>query len=126
MADRVFSPEYRVSVVERMLNGESASALSSELKIRRSVLYRWRDRYRKEGAEGLKRANGRPPGQVSGGGQGKSAQEAAAGRVAELERRLGQLALENDFLRRAFKRVEESRRKSGKDGVKASTERSGK
>jgi hypothetical protein len=52
--------------------------------------------------------------------------EAAQAQIAELQRKVGRQALEIDFLRRAFKRVEESRRKSGKDGVKASTERSGK
>ena len=33
-------------MAERILNGESVSALSNELKIKRSVLYRWRDYYR--------------------------------------------------------------------------------
>ena len=52
-AARVFSVEFRVAVAERILNGESVSALSNELKIKRSVLYRWRDYYREQGEAGL-------------------------------------------------------------------------
>jgi transposase-like protein len=123
---RVFPPEFRVAVAERLLNGESASALSGELQIKRSVLYRWRDRYRKEGAEGLNRPRGRPPGTVSQPGRRKRpVQAAGAGdsKIAELERRLGQLALENDFLRKAFKRVKEARSKNNAPGEVPCTEK---
>ena len=105
---RVFTAEFRVGVAERMSNGESLTALSAELKIKRSLLYRWRDRYRKEGAAGLAPGIGRPPG-TTGGGRPPSAQTATAGRIAELERHVGRLAMENDFLRGAFKRVKEAR-----------------
>ncbi len=118
--NRVFTPEFRVSAAERILNGESVSALSAELKIKRSVLYRWRDRYRKEGAGGLSRPVGCPAGRAREAlerslGE-KSSPAATDRRVAELERRLGQLALENDFLRRAFKRVKEARSKNNAPG----------
>jgi len=59
---RVFSWEFKERVARRMLNGASVSALHHELQIKRSVLYRWRDAYRKEGAAGLQRVKGRPPG----------------------------------------------------------------
>ncbi|MDR3675059.1 MAG: helix-turn-helix domain-containing protein [Acidobacteriota bacterium] len=59
---RVFSWEFKEEVARRMLNGESVSALHHELQIKRSVLYRWRDAYRKEGVVGLQRVKGRPPG----------------------------------------------------------------
>lgn len=123
---RVFTPEFRVSTAERLLNGESGSALSSELQIKRSVLYRWRDRYRKEGAEGLNRPRGRPPGSVvKAGGAKKPAPGpgAADTKIADLERRLGQLALENDFLRRAFKRVKEAHSKNNAPGEACCTEK---
>jgi len=41
--------------------GESVSKLQDELAINRSVLYRWRDQYRKHGAAGLDWPHGRPP-----------------------------------------------------------------
>ena len=59
---RVFTSEYRIGVVKRILAGDSTSSLSQELAIKRSVLYRWRDAYRKEGEAGLNRPTGRPPG----------------------------------------------------------------
>ncbi|MBP6014386.1 MAG: transposase, partial [Alphaproteobacteria bacterium] len=40
---RVFTPEQKVAIVKRMLGGEDVSAVSRELKIRRAILYRWKD-----------------------------------------------------------------------------------
>jgi cell division protein FtsB len=50
-------------------------------------------------------------------------QTAAERRIAELERKLGQLALENDFLERAFKRVKEARSKNSAPGGAPFTEK---
>ena len=118
--NRVFTREFKEGVAQRILDGESVSALHQEVQIKRSVLYRWRDAYRKDGAAGLQRPPGvpNPPRPVA------SPEEAAARRAAELERKIGQQALDIDFLRRAFKRVKESRRKNTAAGATASTERS--
>jgi transposase-like protein len=123
---RVFSWEFKESVAQRMLNGESVSALHHELQIKRSVLYRWRDAYRKEGVAGLQRVKGRPPGVPNPPRPAGDAGAAAARRIAELERKIGQQALDLDFFRRAFKRVNELRRKPAEPGATASTEKSGK
>jgi transposase-like protein len=120
---RVFSWEFKERVARRMLNGESVSALHHELQIKRSVLYRWRDAYRKEGVAGLQRVRGRPPGVPNP--PRPAAEPAAARRIAELERKIGQQALDLDFFRRAFKRVKESRRKPAEPGATASTPKSG-
>jgi transposase-like protein len=48
-----FKVEFRVAVAQRILNGESVSSLSSQYKIKRSVLYRWRDAYRDKGKAGF-------------------------------------------------------------------------
>jgi len=122
--NRVFAKEFKVGVAQRIVNGESVSALHHELQIKRSVLYRWRDAYRKEGAAGLDRPPGRPPGVPNLPRLATGPDEAAARRVAELERKIGQQALDLDFLRRAFKRVKESRRKTTESGATASTGRS--
>ena len=42
-ANRIFTPQFRLSIVERVLKDESVGALSQELNIGRSVLYRWCD-----------------------------------------------------------------------------------
>ena len=121
---RVFSLEFKQGVAQRIMNGESVTALHGEFQIKRSVLYRWRDAYRKEGAVGLQRRIGRPSGMATPR-PGASPEEATTRRIAELERKIGQQALDLDFLRRAFKRVKESRRKNIGSGGTASTERSG-
>jgi len=123
---RVFSWELKEGVARRMLKGESVSALHHELQIKRSVLYRWRDAYRKEGVAGLQRVGGRPPGVPNPPRPIGEPGAAAARRMAELERKIGQQALDLDFFRRAFKRVNELRRKQATSGATASTPRSGK
>ena len=121
---RVFSAEFKQRVVQRILNGESVSALHQELKIKRSILYRWRDAYQKEGAAGLQRPIGRPPGVPNPLRPAASAEDAAARRIGELEHKIGQQTMDIDFLRRAFKRVKEARRKNTEVGATASTPRS--
>jgi len=123
--NRVFSPKFKQAAVERMLNGECVSSLSAQLKIKRSVLYRWRDAFRREGPPGLARPVGRQPG-VPHPRPPANAEQAAAERIAELERKIGQQALDLDFLRAAFKRVKESRPSSTGCGAKASTPKSGR
>ena len=122
--NRVFSLEFKERVAQRILNGESVSAIRHELHIKRSILYRWRDAYRKEGAAGLQRPVGRPPGVANPPRPITNPEEASARRIAELERKIGQQTLDLDFLRRAFKRVKESRRTSTRPGGMASTGRS--
>ena len=121
--NRIFSPEYRVAVAKRIQSGEPVLALSRELGIARQVLYRWRDAYRKNGKSGVSGSIGhrRPRAAAAG----KSGSERAERHVAELERKVGQQALQIDFLRRAFKRVKELRQESSAPGGTASTERSG-
>jgi transposase-like protein len=119
---RVFSPEFKKRVAQRIVSGESVSSLCQELDIKRAVLYRWRDTYRKEGRAGFERPVGRPPGRAAPGP--RAAPEAAQRRIAELERKIGQQTLDLDFLRRAFKRLKESRRNNTGTGATASTPRS--
>jgi transposase len=56
---RVFSGEFKLSAVRRMLAGENVSALARELAVLRKDLYVWRDRFRAGGPEAL-----RPPGRA--------------------------------------------------------------
>ena len=125
--NREFSPEFRISIAKRMLAGESVTKLHREFQIKRSVLYRWRDAYRKDGAAGLQRAIGRPPGVPNPAPKPRATEvERLRQQVAELERKVGQQALHLDFLQRAFKRVNQSSQTSGSTGAAASTTRHGK
>ncbi len=120
---RVYSQEFKAGVAQRIVNGESVSTLHHQLQIKRSVLYRWRDAYRKQGAAGLA-LKGRPPGLPTTARPQASPEEAATQRIAELERKIGQQSLDLDFLRRALNRVEESRQKTSTAGATASMVRS--
>jgi transposase len=120
-AARVFKVEFRIAVAQRILNGESVSSLSSQYKIKRSVLYRWRDSYREKGKAGF----GQPRGPRPGAKRNATAKPSTTAdeRIVELERRLGRMALGNDFLRRAFKRVKEARSKNSAPGEARCTEK---
>ena len=87
--------------------GEVARAL----EVNPNVLHRWRREIR----EG--------PGNVFPG-HGK--QRWAEGRIAELERKIGQQALEIDFLKRCLQRIEEQRMLQALTGDPRSTGKSGK
>ena len=121
--NRVFSAEFKVSAVKRIEAGEPLLALSREFGIKRSVLYRWREAYRKQGPPGIARGPGRPP--LGARPPAETALEAADRKIAELERTVGQQTQEIRFLKQAFKRVEEIRRRNTAPGGTASTERSG-
>jgi len=114
---RVFSREFKLAVVRRMLAGENVSALARELKVLRKDLYTWRDRFRSGGPEAL-RGRGRPRKaeavvSVAGGKPAKApaappATElgAARTRIAELERKIGKQLMDLDFFREALRLID--------------------
>ena len=140
---RVFSRDFKLSALSRMEGGENVSALARELNVRRKLLYEWRAAFRAGGPEAL-RSRGRPrkgsvvlgaksggarvsvasaPGGGSGGrSSAGSGDELAAAkrRIAELERKVGQQALEADFFRQALQLFETSRGPSDRPGGTAS------
>ena len=129
---RVFSREFKLGVVRRMLAGENVSALGRELKLMRKDLYVWRDRFLAGGPDAL-RGRGRP-GKAEAAGlaaSGTRAQappdtpaaelDAARTRIAELERKIGQQQVDLDFFRQALRQVRGARRPSAGAGVTGST-----
>ena len=126
-AIRVFSREFKLKIVRRMLAGENVSALAREVKVLRKDLYVWRKRFRSGGPEAL-RGRGRPPKVMPATATRRapakssaSAPDAASKRVAELERKIGQQQVELDFFRQALRQVEGARRRSAESGVSRST-----
>jgi transposase len=117
---RTFSRKIKLQVVERIAAGEPIGALSEELGVHRQLLYKWRDAYRRGDPP---RARGRPR-QAEGSGAGADELEAAHRRIEELERKVGQQALEIDFFKGALRRIEASRPANGKPGETASSPRS--
>ncbi len=126
-AARIFSREMKLAALRRMLAGENVSALARELKLRRKLLYAWRDNFRAGGPEAL-RTRGRPrksraialpeaaPPPAPSDGLATAKQ-----RIAKLERKIGQQQVELDFFRQALRQVRGKRRPSAGLGAKAST-----
>src|SRR5882724_6580888 len=122
---RVFSREFKLRVVGRMLAGENVSALAREVKVLRKDLYAWRGRFRSGGPEAL-RGRGRPRkaeavAAHAAAEPSASQPDAAAKRIAELERKIGQQQVELDFFRQALRQVKEARRPNAGSGVTRST-----
>jgi transposase-like protein len=111
---RYFSTKFKEKIVRRLVQGESVRAVCREFSLDQSNVYRWREKYHREGMER----------QETGQRGSELAQEAVRQRMAALERKIGQQALDIDFLQRAFKRVKESQRQSSGSGVTASTRKS--
>jgi len=118
---RSFSAETKLAVVKRMLCGEEARALAKELKVSRTFLYRWKDRYRKLGAAGFQLRRGRPPNKVTNLRAPTDDLDSAKQRIAELERKIGQQQLELDFFQQALRQVRKARQPIDGPGAKSST-----
>jgi transposase-like protein len=115
--NRVLSLAFKAAAVQRMQAGESPSALARELKVRRKLLYEWRDRVL---AGKPLRGQGRPRKELNTEPPGAG----TADRVEELERLVGQLTLENRFFKGALQRIKGLRRQSSESGVVASSHKS--
>ena len=59
MKARVFSRESKLRTVQRMLAGGSTSAIARELRLRRKLLYQWKDAFLAGGPQALAK-RGRP------------------------------------------------------------------
>jgi len=122
--NRIFSAEFKIQAAERMLAGLPVRKLSEELRIKRTVLYRWRDAYQQYGTAWLCRPSGRP--RKTPAQRQAEIDTSKDLKIAHLERTVGQQQMEIRFLQQASKRLEESRHKRASSGGAASTEPSGK
>src|SRR6266852_6188881 len=127
---RVFSREFKLSAVQRMIAGERRADLSRELGVPVGHLWQWCTHFRRGGVEALRPAC-RPrkvPGAVELAPEVKAKQvqdvATARNRITALERKIGQQQLEIDFFRQALRQVGEARQPSDRLGVPPSTPRS--
>jgi transposase len=122
---RSFSRDFKLRAVKRMEAGESSSALSVELRVKRTLLYRWRDAVRRD----RERAFSGKPGPLSKaellkrthGEQGATELAQARRKIAELERKVGQQQLDLDFFKQALRHIEAAPRSNSARGVPASS-----
>ena len=124
---RSFSRAFKLDVVRRMEAGENVSALSREVGVKRTILYRWRDAWRL-GGEAALRLKGRPSKadavvmRLSRGVAGKADDLAEARwQIDQLQRKVGQQQLDLDFFKQALRRIEASRRPKSGPGATASS-----
>jgi transposase len=94
MARRKFSKEFKQAAIRRLQGGQTAAEVARALEVHPSELHRWRHELDEHGERAF---------------QGVGKKRAEESRVADLERKIGQQALEIDFLKRALQHVEEQR-----------------
>jgi len=140
---RRFSREFKLAALARMAAGENVSALARELGVRRKYLYQWRERFHLGGPVALRSRGrmtkaerlalrkgaplepaspGKPPPMPPAEPPGELA--LARERIALLEGKVAQQALDLDFFQQALQRIEASRRPNGGPGAPASSPRS--
>src|SRR3981081_1166134 len=108
---RMFTKEFKLAAVQRLEQGVSLGEVARALEVNPNVLHRWRREFRQG------------PGNVFPG-HGK--QRWSEGRVADLERKMGQQALGIDFLKGCLQRIEEQRMLQALTGNPPSTRKSKK
>lgn len=91
---RKFTKEFKLTAIRRLQSGQSVAEVARALEVHPSELHRWRHELEDHGERAF-------------AGVGKKRAEES--RVAELERKVGQQALEIDFLKRALQHVEQQR-----------------
>ena len=111
LSRRKFTKEFKLAALRQLETGGSVAAVARSCEINPSVLQRWRRDFQQSPEHAFP-------------GLGKKRVDES--RVAELERKIGQQALEIDFLRRCLQRIEEQRMLQALTGKPLSTGRSGK
>jgi transposase-like protein len=130
---RIYSQAFKLAAVRRVLAGEKIRAVAKELRLGH-LLYTWLDLYERGGDDALvprgrprkamawarRRALVQEPSrQARAYGHGGS--EARDSRLVELERKVGQQAVELDFFKEALRNVKAPPRPSGGRGARASS-----
>ena len=111
LSRRQFTKEFKLAAIQRLERGVSVGEVARALEVNPNVLHRWRQEFRQA-----------PGNSFPGNGNRRWSE----GRIAELERKIGQQALEIDFLKGCLQRIEEQRMLQALTGNPPSTGRSKK
>ena len=107
----MYTKEFKLAAVQRLEQGVSLGEVARALEVNPNVLHRWRREIRQG------------PGNAF---PGNGKQSWSEGRIADLERKIGQQALEIDFLKGCLQRIEEQRMLQAVTGNPRSTGRTKK
>jgi transposase-like protein len=111
LSRRRFTREFKLAAIQRLEQGISIAEVARALEVNPNLLHRWRSEFRQG-----------PGNAFPGQGQRRWSE----GRVAELERKIGQQTLEIDFLKGCLQRIEEQRMLQASSGNPPSTAGSAK
>ena len=109
LSRRQFTKEFKLAAIERLEMGALVAEVARAFEVNPNVLHRWRREFRQG------------PGNAFPG-LGKRRWD--KGRVAQLERKIGQQALEIDFLKGCLQHIDEQRKLQALNGKPLSTSRS--
>jgi len=109
LSRRQFTKEFKLAAIKRLDQGVSVGEVARALEVDANVLHRWRREFR-EGPGNAFPGLGKP--------------RWSEGRIAELERKIGQQALEIDFLKGCLQRIEQQRMLQALTGSPRSARRS--
>lgn len=109
LSRRKFTREFKLEAIRQLETGRPAVVLARALEVNPSLLQRWRQEFRSNPSAAFP-------------GMGK--RWLTESREAELERKIGQLTMENDFLKKVLRRFEEQQQLPGVNGGRPSTRRS--
>ena len=109
LSRRQYTKEFKLAAVQRVEMGASIAEAARAFEVNPNVLHRWRREFRQG------------PGNVFPGFGKRRWKE---GQVARLERKIGQQALEIDFLKGCLQRIDEQRKLQAWNGKPLSTSRS--
>ena len=113
MTCRTFPTAFKLAAIKRLQAGEAVLPLARELGVSRKILHDWRKAWDLHGPAGLNRKRGPKPGprklrplakSAAKGNSGELAQ--ARVKIAELERKIGQQAIDIDFFHKALRALE--------------------
>jgi transposase len=88
---RNYSREFKLKVLREIEAGKSQAQAAREYQLSETAIYKWRQQFNKYKEQAF-------------AGRGKAYTDEA--RVHELERMVGRLALENDFLKKLLERLQ--------------------
>jgi len=106
LSRRQFTKEFKLAAIQQLETGARLAEVARAFEVNPSLLHRWRREFRQG------------PGNVFPG-LGKRRWE--EGQVAQLERKIGQQALEIDFLKGCLQRIDELRKRQALAGKTLST-----
>src|ERR1051326_4700957 len=104
---RRIGKEFKIAAVRELESGKSVAEVARACQVDASMLHRWRVAWEKDPVNAFSEERKQSP----------------ASREAELERTIGRLTLENDFLKRALLKLELQRAGSSGSGGQGSMPR---